>query len=265
MLALAAALAVPALAAAGTPPLGGKSPHQIRVRALGKPRVVMGTVGRAYLGLQMLDINDELREFYGAPADAGLLISRVVEDSPAAAAGIEVGDVLTRLGDEPARSSRDVVRAMARLEPEATVAVEVVRDGAPLTVNATLGHQEESAWFSHDFDMPEVGGMFFFGERDPEAVIDTAETEEAVRQAVEQARQRMSEIDLSGLTEAAMRRAIVEARERVSQIDLEALTERLAATRSPPPRTGKETRGTRAAPGRGRELRSGRIFRSGLV
>lgn len=229
-LALAATLAMPALAAAGPQPVEGESRNQIRVRTPMRSRVVMGPAGRAYLGIRMLDINEELREFYGAPNDAGLLISRVEEDSPAAAAGFLVGDVLTRIGDAPVGSSRDVIRAIARLEPEATVAVEVVRNGASLTLNATLAEREELAWFSRDFQMPGVEGMIFLGRDDPAVAIAGEGAVEAVREAVERAREKMSEIDFSGLTEEAMREAIEEARERMSEFDIEGLTERLAET-----------------------------------
>ena len=206
-LALAAALALPALAgAASSPP--GENPYQIFVRAPAKTRVVMGSVGRGYLGVQLLDITEELREFYGAPKDTGILISRVAADSPAASAGFEVGDVITGVGGEQTNNSRDVMREVARFEPEDQVAVEVIRAGAPLTVNATLGERERGVWFSRDFgepelqefhfEMPEMQGLEVL--RDLPSTIND-ETREAVREAMEAARERMSEIDFEGLQE----------------------------------------------------------------
>ena len=153
-LALAATLALPALAAAGIQPLGEEHPYQVRVRAPVRTRVVMGHAGRGYLGVQLLDLTEELRDFYGAPQDAGTLVSRVAEDSPAAAAGFEVGDVITGVAGERTESSREVMRAVGGLEPEDEVAVEVIRAGAPLTLNATVGEREGGVWFSRDFDMP---------------------------------------------------------------------------------------------------------------
>ena len=226
-LALAAALALPALAAAGTHPPEGFHAQLIRARSPERTRVVMGAAGRAWLGLQMLDLNEELREFYGAPKDAGLLVSRVEEDSPAVEAGFKVGDVLTGIGDQPAGSSRDVIRAVNRLEPGETVAVEVVRNGAPLTLNPTLGEREQDIWFSRSFGPLDV--MMFRHDNIPEAVIDTeGETREAVAEALAEARARMKEIDISGLTEEAVREALEETRQRMSEIDFEGLTERLA-------------------------------------
>ena len=91
-LALAAALAVPALAAATpqeparafrsrpwrSPPPKGESPApQILIRGPMRPRVVVGRSGNGYLGIQLIDLTEELRQFYGAPKDAGTLVSRV--------------------------------------------------------------------------------------------------------------------------------------------------------------------------------------------
>ena len=205
-LALAAALAIPALAAAGGEPAGA-TPHQILVRGPVKTRVVMGSTGHGYLGVQMLDITEELREFYGAPGDAGILVSRVVEDSPAAEAGFEVGDVITGVGGEPTPTTRDVIREVARFDPEEQVAVEVIRAGAPITLNATLGEREGGVWFSRGdgpdleefhFEMPDLQGLEVL--RELPATINE-ETREAMREAIEAARERMSDFDYEGLQE----------------------------------------------------------------
>ncbi|MCY4628012.1 MAG: PDZ domain-containing protein [Acidobacteria bacterium] len=222
-LALAAALTMPAFAAAGFQPpeqpspsfrfttnglvLDGEPNAQILIRGPMRPRVVMGHVGRGYLGVQLMDLTEELREFYGATEDAGTLVSRVSEDSPAAAAGFEVGDVITRVGGELAENSRDVVRSVAQFDPEEQVEVEVIRDGAPVTLTATLGEREGGVWFSRGggpdleefhFEMPDLEGLEVLREL-PETI--TEDTREAVREAIEAARERMSEFDYEALQE----------------------------------------------------------------
>src|SRR4029077_19784150 len=53
---------------------------------------------RGYLGIQLIEITPELRAHYGVARDAGVLVGGVEPDSPAAKAGIEVGDIITRDG-----------------------------------------------------------------------------------------------------------------------------------------------------------------------
>jgi len=150
---------------------------------------------------------EELREFYGAPRDAGTLISRVAEDSPAAAAGFEVGDVITAVAGEPAENSWDVVRSVTQFDADEEVSVEVIRDGAPVTLTATLAEREGAVWFGRGdrpnfeefhFEMPDLEGLEVLREL-PSTITD--ETREAMREAIEAARERMSEFDYEALQE----------------------------------------------------------------
>jgi predicted metalloprotease with PDZ domain len=85
-----------------------------------------------YLGL----IGDERRD-----RGAGVRVVRVVEGSPAAAAGLEVGDLITAIDGQPVGS----VAAMAtQLQPRAAedkVRVEINRAGAARTIEVVLGRR----------------------------------------------------------------------------------------------------------------------------
>ena len=222
-LALAAALAVPALAAAAPQEparafpvtavafaaAAAESPApQILIRGPVRPRVVVGRSGNGYLGIQLIDLTEELREFYGAPQDAGTLVARVSENSPAATAGFEVGDVITRVAGEAAENSWDLVRSVAQFDPEEQIELEVIRDGAPVTLTATLGEREGGVWFSggdgsglvggYHFEMPDLEGLEAL--RDLPGTINE-DTREAVREAIAAARERMSEFDYEALQE----------------------------------------------------------------
>src|SRR5262245_19487116 len=52
------------------------------------------------LGVMVMELTPELRAYFGAPRDSGLLIAQVVPDSAAARAGVRVGDVITRFGND---------------------------------------------------------------------------------------------------------------------------------------------------------------------
>lgn len=206
-------LAVPTLAGAQTWWFEGRS----RPAAFGvqpeRPQVVASLVGRAYLGVRLVNITEELREFFGAPEGAGVLVSQVSEESPAAAAGFEVGDVITRVGDESVDSSREIVRAVGRLEPEETVAVEVIRRGASQVLNPVLAEREGSVWFSANFEMPELDELRVLREELPRVVIDDA-ARDAMRRAIEEARERMSGVDMAGLAER-----LAETEERLRELE----------------------------------------------
>lgn len=104
--------------------------------------VVLDGGRRGFLGVHVIELTPELRRHFQAGEDNGVMVSRVEEDSPAAAAGIEVGDVLLAVDGEEVASARDLRRAVAPRRRGDAVGVEVVRGGRQRTLTATLDERE---------------------------------------------------------------------------------------------------------------------------
>ncbi len=73
-----------------------------------------------------------------AEPSQGVIVVATVPSSPAAAAGIEPGDVLFAIGAEPVRASGDLARIMAGIAPGSTVSLALARRGKPFTVSVQL-------------------------------------------------------------------------------------------------------------------------------
>ena len=100
---------------------------------------------RGYLGVQLLDLTRELRVHFGVPEDAGVMISQIVEDSPAAAAGLEVGDIVTAIESDPIGSRSDLARKVSEYEDGRAVSLEVWRDRRAKILTATIAERERTA------------------------------------------------------------------------------------------------------------------------
>lgn len=98
--------------------------------------------GGGYMGVNLVNLTPELRDYFGVPDDTGVMISRVDEDTPAFTAGIEVGDVITAVDGEEIESAADLSRLIRRRDDGDEVEVELYRDGRPLTVDITLAERE---------------------------------------------------------------------------------------------------------------------------
>ena len=92
----------------------------------------------AYLGVHLVELTPELRAHFGVDESAGIMIGSVAEDSPAAAAGLEVGDIITAIDGEPAERRESLARRVAEHEEGDAVTLEIFRDGAYRTVEATV-------------------------------------------------------------------------------------------------------------------------------
>jgi hypothetical protein len=95
-------------------------------------------LARGYLGVQPLDLTTELRRHFGAPEDAGVLVARVEDDSPAQTAGIQVGDVVTRVQGTPVASTWDLMRSLRERKEGEVVTLEVFRQGRSRSLSVTI-------------------------------------------------------------------------------------------------------------------------------
>ncbi len=77
----------------------------------------------------------------------GVLIGKVDPDSPADLAGLQPGDVITAVNDEPIKTPRGLSKAIQRYKPGDEVSLTVYRSGEqePLTINVTLGEDPKKA------------------------------------------------------------------------------------------------------------------------
>ncbi|HEX2497217.1 MAG TPA: trypsin-like peptidase domain-containing protein, partial [Actinomycetes bacterium] len=94
-------------------------------------------VDRAFLGVNVAATTPA-----GEPV-SGAYISDIQANSPAATAGLQAGDVVTRFGDRPIDGPDALVAAVRSQDPGAKVTVSYQRDGQTQTVEVTLGAQSE--------------------------------------------------------------------------------------------------------------------------
>jgi hypothetical protein len=104
--------------------------------------IVVGAGRRGFLGVHVVDLTAELRRHFQAGAEAGVLVSKVEPGSPAAAAGVAVGDVMVAIDGEPVAAARDLRRVVGPRRDGDQVAVDVVRNGRRLQLTARLKERE---------------------------------------------------------------------------------------------------------------------------
>jgi membrane-associated protease RseP (regulator of RpoE activity) len=113
---------------------------------------------RNYLGVEVHPMSSELREHFRAPRDAGLLVNRVVEDTPAAKAGLKAGDVIVEVDGEEIGRVGDISRALDDHEPGDSVDVKVMRDGSERTLKVELEERPEPRMKRRSFSVPRGDG-----------------------------------------------------------------------------------------------------------
>ncbi|MCG2800637.1 MAG: trypsin-like peptidase domain-containing protein [Cellulomonas sp.] len=111
------------------------------VKNIGSQLIASGSAQHAFLGVRLTDAT--------ATADGatrrGAKVASVTAGSPAAKAGIEAGDVIVALGDNPTPGSESLTAYVRSMSAGDTVTLTLVRDGKALQVDATLAAKAEDA------------------------------------------------------------------------------------------------------------------------
>ena len=98
-----------------------------------------GVVRRGWIGVEPADLSAELRETFGVTAKRGVLITGVLQNGPAAKAGIRPGDVIVQVGTHPIANVSELLSNVAALKPGANAEFTVQRKDAALSLTVMAG------------------------------------------------------------------------------------------------------------------------------
>ena len=98
-----------------------------------------GAVARGWLGVEIQPVTPDLADTLGVKPDTGALVAKETADSPAAKAGVKVGDVIAEVNGEAVADPRDLAKRIAALGPSKTAALTVSRDGKTQKIDVPLG------------------------------------------------------------------------------------------------------------------------------
>lgn len=96
---------------------------------------------RGYLGVAFRTITAALADSENLPVQQGALVEEVQADSPAQEAGLQVGDIITAVNDEPVDEEHTLADRLYAHEPDDTVTLTVLREGETLSLDVTLGER----------------------------------------------------------------------------------------------------------------------------
>jgi len=98
-----------------------------------------GSVTRGWIGVEPNDLTPELAQTFGVKAKAGAIITGVLQNGPAAKAGIRPGDVITGVGDKKVENVQELLSSVAGLKPGSAERFALQRGSDKLELDVTAG------------------------------------------------------------------------------------------------------------------------------
>lgn len=109
--------------------------------------IANGKVEHAYLGIQMVNLSPELKKQINedpnsnmtVQQDQGVLIAKVMPDSPAAKAGLKSGDVIDRINNQAIKDASTIQQVVEQTPVGNELQIGVTRNGQPVTLSVRVG------------------------------------------------------------------------------------------------------------------------------
>ncbi len=132
-------------------------------------------IERGYLGVQIQPVAGDLADSLGLPQNRGEFVQAVEPGQPAAKAGIQPGDVVTKVDGKDVTNDQTLSFLVANVKPGTTIPVELYRQGKRRAVNVTVGKRPSNA---------ELAQSQMFngndGDDDSQSGSDSSSTSEAI-------------------------------------------------------------------------------------
>jgi len=97
-----------------------------------------------WLGVTVQDLNDDLAKYFALPDKNGVLVAKVLENSPAAKAGIKESDVIKQFDNQTINNVRELLNIVGKAEVGRKVKVVLIREKKPLTLEVEIGERPEN-------------------------------------------------------------------------------------------------------------------------
>lgn len=98
-----------------------------------------GTVLRGWIGVQIQSVTPDIAETLGLQKAEGALVAEPQSGSPAAKAGIELGDVITSVDGQFVKDARDLAKRIGGMAPNSSVSLGVIHKGQERSLTLALG------------------------------------------------------------------------------------------------------------------------------
>ena len=106
--------------------------------------IQQGYFARPYIGISYQPIDPNIAARYDLPAQWGVFVTDVASGSPASDAGLQQGDIITRIGDVTLDETHTYVNTLFTFKPGDQITLTLIRDGNEMQLQITLGEAKHS-------------------------------------------------------------------------------------------------------------------------
>ncbi len=128
--------------------------------------IAQGRVVRAWLGIGIQELTEELAAQFGVKPEDGVLVGNVMKDGPAEKGGLKPGDIIQEFNAKKITGVRQLQREVAQSAVSSPATVKVLREKQPLVLTVVLGEQPSDTVAGSGGGPPDTAERFGFSVQD---------------------------------------------------------------------------------------------------
>jgi serine protease Do len=121
--------------------------------------VMLGDEGASWLGVETQEVSSDFAKEHKLAAERGVVLGKIIADSPAAKAGLKENDVVTEVNGQRVEGTAQFRRMIREIPAGRTAQLTILRDGRSQTIPVTLGKAEQGR---RVWSAPAMPGTFAF-------------------------------------------------------------------------------------------------------
>jgi serine protease Do len=114
-----------------------------------------GKIQRSWLGVGVSQLSKKAARVLGLGKQYGCVVARIEKNSPAAVAGMQVGDILTSLNNEAISENTNLEVTLNGLPVGKVIPVQIIRHGVSMKLSVMVGARSDDDFFTNTDDIPE--------------------------------------------------------------------------------------------------------------
>lgn len=126
----------------GSQGIGLATPSDLALRIM-SDLIQYGKVIRGWLGIEVRALSPSVAQANHLTGNNGVVVTATYNGGPAAQSGLVGGDIITLINGEPVGDGHAAMNFIAATRPGEEVAIEVLREGKTLNINAVVGSRPE--------------------------------------------------------------------------------------------------------------------------
>jgi 2-alkenal reductase len=113
-------------------------------RAVAEQIIQKGYFSRPFMGIRFQRVTPNIAAAYNLPVQWGVYVTEVSQGSPASAAGLQQGDIITRIGDVTLDETHSYINTLFTFKPGDQVALGLIRNNQEVNLTITLGESSHN-------------------------------------------------------------------------------------------------------------------------